>query len=58
MGMIERQKEIYNRYPRQVVTDGGFASEDNLFDANGLGIKDVCFTKSLGLEVEEMVKGR
>jgi transposase, IS5 family len=58
MDMIARQKEIYDRYPRQVVTDGGFASEDNLFDAKDLGIKDVCFTKSLGLEVEEMVKSR
>jgi transposase, IS5 family len=58
MEMIERQHEIYGRYPRQVVTDGGFASEDNLFDAKDLGIKDVCFTKSLGLEVEEMVKSR
>jgi IS5 family transposase len=58
MDVIERQHEIYARYPRQVVTDGGFASEDNLFDAKDLGIKDVCFTKSLGLEVEEMVKSR
>lgn len=58
MDRIERQHEIYARYPRQVVTDGRFASEDNLFDAKDLGIKDVCFTKSLGLEVEEMVKSR
>lgn len=58
MDIIERQHEIYGRYPRQVVTDGGFASEDNLFDAKDLGIKDVCFTKALGLEVEEMVKSR
>jgi hypothetical protein len=31
--------EIYGRYPRQVVTDGGFVSEDNLFDAKDLGVK-------------------
>jgi len=56
--LLDRHKETFGRYPRQVVTDGGFASEDNLFDAKDLGIKDVCFTKSLGLEIEEMVKSK
>lgn len=56
--LLDRHKETFDRYPRQVVTDGGFASEDNLFDAKDLGIKDVCFTKSLGLEIEEMVKSK
>ena len=56
--LIERQHQIYARYPRQVVADGGFASEDNLFEAKEFGIKDVCFTKSLGLDIEEMVKSK
>jgi len=56
--LLDRHKESFGRYPRQVVTDGGFSSEDNLFDAKDLGIKDVCFTKSPGLEIEEMVKSK
>lgn len=56
--LLERHEKIFQRFPRQVVTDGGFASEENLFAAKDLGIKDVCFSKSMGIEIEEMVKSR
>lgn len=56
--LLERHQSIFQRYPRQVVTDGGFASEENLFSAKDLGIKDVCFSKAIGIEIEEMVKSR
>ena len=56
--LLERHEKNFKRYPRQVVTDGGFASEDNLYSAKDLGIKDVCFSKAMGIEIEEMVKSR
>ena len=54
--MVERQKEIYGRAPRQVAADGGFASVDNLLSAKGHGVKDVCFSKKRGISVLDMVK--
>jgi IS5 family transposase len=54
--MLERQKEIYGRYPLKAALDGGFASKDNLDKAKGFGIKDVCFAKKRGLEVEDMCR--
>ena len=54
--MLERQKEIYNRYPLKVALDGGFASKENLNIAKGMGIKDVCFAKKRGLKVDDMCR--
>jgi IS5 family transposase len=54
--MLDRQKEIYDRYPLKVAFDGGFASMDNLESAKGKGIKDVCFAKKRGIEVEDMCR--
>ena len=54
--LLETQRSIYGRVPRQVAADGGFASADNVYDAKDLGVKDVCFSKQVGLEIEEMVK--
>ena len=56
MPMLERQKEIYGRMPRQVATDGGYTSKDNLAKAKEAGIKDVAFSKKRGLAVLDMVK--
>ena len=56
--LLNNQKNIYGRVPRQVIADGGFASEDNVYNAKDLGVKDVCFSKHVGLETEEMVKSR
>jgi len=54
--MLERQKQIYGRMPRQVATDGGYASKDNLAKAKEAGIKDVAFSKKRGLAILDMVK--
>jgi IS5 family transposase len=54
--LIERQERLYHRPPRQVATDGGFASQDNLEKAKERGVQDVAFAKKRGLAVLEMVK--
>jgi IS5 family transposase len=54
--MMERQKLLYGRAPRQASADGGFASGKNLRDAKGMGIKDVSFSKRKGLSIQQMVK--
>jgi IS5 family transposase len=54
--MLDRQKDIYGRYPLKVALDGGFASADNLKYAQSKGIKDVCFAKRRGLDVEDMCR--
>jgi len=54
--MLDRHKLIYDHYPLKVAFDGGFASKDNLRYAKGKGIKDVCFSKKPGLEIEDMCR--
>jgi transposase, IS5 family len=54
--MLDRQKEIYKRYPLKVCFDGGFASKDNLKLAKARKIKDVCFAKKRGLKETEMCR--
>ena len=54
--MLDRQHEIYGRYPLKVAMDGGFASKKNLKIAKGKGIKDVCFSKGKGLAAEDMCR--
>ena len=54
--LMDRQKGIYGRFPRQVAADGGFASEANLKAAKKHGIKDVAFAKRRGISILEMVK--
>lgn len=56
--MLERQNEIYGRYPLKVALDGGFASKDNLSAAKNKQIKDVCFAKKRGLKVEDMCRSQ
>lgn len=56
--MLDRQKDIYGRYPLKVALDGGFASVNNLKSAKSKGIKDVCFAKRRGLEVEDMCRSQ
>jgi IS5 family transposase len=56
--MLERQKELYGRYPLKVALDGGFASKDNLNKAKEKHIKDVCFAKKRGLQVEDMCRSQ
>lgn len=56
--MLDRQKQIYGRYPLKVCFDGGFASKDNLKQAKALPrkIKDVCFAKKRGLKEADMCR--
>lgn len=54
--MLDRQKEIYKRYPLKVCFDGGFASKNNLKLAKDRKIKDVCFAKKRGLKETEMCR--
>jgi IS5 family transposase len=56
--MLDRQYEIYGRYPMKVALDGGFASKANLASAKERQIKDVCFAKKRGLEVEKMCRSQ
>jgi IS5 family transposase len=52
--MLQRQKAIYGVMPRQVAFDGNYASEENLREAKEMGVKEVCFTRRRGMEIEEM----
>lgn len=54
--LLERQKELYGRMPRQTSADGGFASKDNLVYAKNNGVKDAAFAKKRGLSVLAMAK--
>jgi len=54
--MLDRQKEIYGRYPLKVALDGGFASRENLLAAKKRKIKDVCFAKKRGLSETDMCR--
>jgi IS5 family transposase len=56
MEMVQALKEIYKKPPRQISADGGFASIENVQNAKGAGIKDVCFTKRVTLKIEDLVK--
>ncbi len=44
--MLDRQRQIYGRYPLKAALDGGFASKDNLQNAKTSGVKDVCFVNN------------
>jgi transposase, IS5 family len=52
--MLERQKAIYGRAPRQAALDGAYASRDNLAEGKRLGVKDLAFSKKRGLAVLDM----
>lgn len=56
--MLERQKDIYGRYPLKVALDGGFTSRENLEKAKKKKIKDVCFAKKRGLKIEDMCRSQ
>jgi IS5 family transposase len=54
--MLDRHNKVYGRYPLKVALDGGFASKDNLKAAKERGVKDVCFARKRGIEVEDMCR--
>jgi IS5 family transposase len=56
--MLDRQKQLYGRYPLKACFDGGFASKDNLKEAQSRQIKDVCFAKKRGLKETDMCRSQ
>jgi len=52
--MVERQKAIFGKAPKQTSFDGGFATRSNLAQIKALGVDDVVFHKRRGIEVEQM----
>ena len=54
--MVERQRDLYGKVPRQVSFDGGFTSRSNLAAIKELGVEDVAFSKRGALQITEMVK--
>ena len=58
--MLDRQKQLYDRYPIKACFDGGFASKNNLKEAKAQSrkIKDVCFAKKRGLNETEMCRSQ
>jgi IS5 family transposase len=54
--MLDRQNQVYGRYPLKVALDGGFASRGNLDIAKAKGVKDVCFAKKRGLKETDMCR--
>ena len=49
--MLDRQKEIYSRYPLKVCFDGGFASKDNLKRAKARKLEVIKRTLESGEDV-------
>jgi len=56
--MLERHIALHGTPPRQIASDGGYASLDNLKQAKALGVSDVAFHKKRALTIENMVKSR
>ena len=54
--LLERQKEILGKMPRQMAADGGFASKENLEEAKKEGVQDMAFAKKRGLKILDMAK--
>lgn len=56
--LLNRQKEILGKAPRQITADGGFASQNNLKEAKQEGVQDAVFAKKLGLKILDMAKSK
>jgi len=54
--MVERQREVLGKVPRQVAFDGAFASKDNLATIKQVGVEDVAFAKKQGLQISDMAR--
>jgi transposase, IS5 family len=57
-GMIQRQKELFGKVPRQASFDGGFATRANLAELKTMGVEDVAFHKRRGIEIEDMTRSK
>ncbi len=58
MPMLERHIATHGVTPRQVATDGGYASGENLTRAKHLGVQDVMFHKRKNIEIDAMTSTR
>jgi transposase, IS5 family len=56
--MLERHIARQGTPPRQLASDGGYASLDNLKQAKALGVQDVAFHKKRALTIDAMIKSR
>jgi IS5 family transposase len=56
--MLERHIKQYGKAPKDLATDGGYASLANLNKAKGLGVQNVAFHKKRGLSIEAMTGQR
>jgi IS5 family transposase len=54
--MMKRHDELFSQPPQQAAFDGGFATKDNLTALKAMKIKDVMFSKRVGLAISDMVK--
>jgi len=54
--MIEQQRDLFGKVPRQACFDGGFTSRANLANIKALGVEDVAFHERCRLDIEGMVK--
>lgn len=52
--MIERQRELFGKAPKQASFDGGFATRANLTAIKALGVQDAAFHKRRDIPVTEM----
>jgi len=56
--LLRRHIDQYGAPPRDLATDGGYASAANLAEAKALGVAHVAFHKPMGLTVEAMTGDR
>ncbi len=56
--VAERLENVYGRFPNKMSFDGGFASLANLKALKKNGVKDICFSKRLGMDEEDMCRGK
>jgi IS5 family transposase len=53
--LVQRLESVLGKLPSEVAMDGGFASKANLEELKELGLTNVCFAKSRGMEIDDMV---
>ena len=53
---LERLEDIYGTMPKEVSTDGGFASKKNYEYATGVGVEKVVFTKGATAKIKELIR--
>jgi IS5 family transposase len=52
--VLKRHKEKYNRLPKSVVCDGGYASKKNVSEGRSQGLKHAVFHKRVGISYQAM----